>query len=87
MIIFDHLVSESAQPERKETYIPDGDFEGFKWKDGQWVHVNQVFDFKLKEGEFPVDEAIMDEQGNINENKLLEQSIRNEEKAKKKAGK
>jgi hypothetical protein len=87
MIIFDHLVSESEQPERKETYIPDGDFEGFKWKDGQWVHVNQVFDFKLKDGEFPVDEAIRDPQGNINENRLLEQSLKNEEKGKKKAGK
>jgi hypothetical protein len=87
MIIYDHLVSETQQPERMETYIPDGDFEGFKWKDGQWVHVNQVFDFKLKEGEFPVDEAIRDDQGKINENKLLEQSLKNEEKGKKKTGK
>ena len=31
MIVYDHLISESNEPERKETMIPDGDFEGFKW--------------------------------------------------------
>ncbi len=87
MIIYDHLMSETEEPDRKETYIPDGDFEGFKWKDGQWVHVNQVFDFKLKDGEFPVDEALMDDQGNVNEGKLMEQSIKNEQKGKKKVTK
>ena len=50
MIIFDHLISESNEPERKETYVPDGDYEGFKWKDGQWVHVEKVFNFTLERG-------------------------------------
>jgi len=84
MIIFDHLISESNEPERKETYVPDGDFEGFKWKDGQWVHVEKVFNFTLKEGQEPIDNIIRDKDGNINEQKLLEQSRKNEEKAKKK---
>lgn len=84
MIIFDHLISESDEPERKETYIPDGDFEGFKWQNGQWVHVDQVFDFKLKDGEFPQDATIKDAQGNIDEKKLMEQSEKNLENAKKK---
>ncbi|MEJ7738578.1 MAG: hypothetical protein WKF97_14200 [Chitinophagaceae bacterium] len=83
MIIYDHLISETDEPEKKDTYIPDGDFEGFKWKDGQWVHVDKVFDFKLKDGEFPVDEAIRNNEGNINEEKLMERSIQNEQKAKK----
>ena len=41
MIIFDHLISETEEPHKKDTYIPDGDFEGFKWVNGQWMHVGQ----------------------------------------------
>lgn len=84
MIIYDHLISESEEPNRKETYIPDGDFEGFRWENGQWVHVNKVFNFKLKEGEVPQEATIKDEGGNVNEKKLMEQSEKNMQNAKKK---
>ncbi len=84
MIIYDHLISESEEPNRKETYIPDGDFEGFRWENGQWVHVDKVFNFKLKEGEVPQEATIKDEGGNVNEKKLMEQSEKNMENAKKK---
>ncbi|MEO5685393.1 MAG: hypothetical protein ABIQ88_22290 [Chitinophagaceae bacterium] len=84
MIIYDHLISESEEPARKETYIPDGDFEGFRWENGQWVHVDKVFNFKLKEGEVPQEATIKDDGGNINEKKLMEQSEKNIENAKKK---
>lgn len=84
MIIYDHLMSETEQPERKESYIPDGDFEGFKWKNGQWVHVNQVFNFRLQDGEFPQEQTIRDAEGNIDEKKLQEQSEKNMKKATKK---
>ncbi|MFT3934396.1 MAG: hypothetical protein QM726_12310 [Chitinophagaceae bacterium] len=84
MIIYDHLISESEEPNRKETYIPDGDFEGFRWENGQWVHVDKVFNFKLNNGEFPQDATIMDEGGNVNEKKLMEQSEKNMQDAKKK---
>jgi hypothetical protein len=80
MIIYDHLISESDEPAKKETYIPDGDFEGFKWKNGQWVHVDKVFDFKLKDGQAPKDAVILDDQGNIDEQKLEEASRKNLEK-------
>ncbi|MBC7874332.1 MAG: hypothetical protein H7Y01_10070 [Ferruginibacter sp.] len=72
MIIFDHLISETDQPEKKDTYIPDGDFEGFKWLNGQWVHVNKVFDFKLEDGGFPKEATILDDAGNIDEKQLEE---------------
>ena len=85
MIIFDHLISETDEPEKKETYIPDGDFEGFKWKNGQWVHVDKVFNFSLKEGEAPMEEALRDNEGNINESKLIEQSLKNQQLGDKKA--
>ena len=28
MIIYEHLISESGEPQKKYTYIPDGDYEG-----------------------------------------------------------
>lgn len=84
MIVFDHLISETEEPEKKNTYIPDGTYEGFKWKEGQWVHVDKVFDFQLQDGQFPVDDKLRDDQGNIDEKKLEEASQRNVEKAKKK---
>ena len=54
MIIFDHLISESNEPQKKYTFIPDGDYEGFKWQDGKWVHIDKVFTYKLRDGEAPV---------------------------------
>lgn len=54
LIIFDHLVSESNEPKKKYTLIPDGDYEAFQWKNGQWLHIDKVFDLKLKDGEAPV---------------------------------
>ena len=83
MIVFDHLISETEEPEKKNTYIPDGSYEGFKWKDGLWVHVDKVFDFQLQDGQFPVDDKLRDDQGNIDEKKLEEASQKNIEKAKR----
>ncbi|MFI5155037.1 MAG: hypothetical protein ACHQEM_02575 [Chitinophagales bacterium] len=80
MIVYDQLISESDEPENKETYVPDGDFEGFKWQDGLWVHVPQLFDFKLKDGEFPQEQKILDDAGTTNEQKLSEQSEKNNQK-------
>jgi hypothetical protein len=87
MIIYDHLISETEEPDRKETYIPDGDFEAFKWKDGQWVHVDKVFDYKVKDGEFPMENLLRDKDGNINEEKLIEQSEKNKARGQKPAAK
>lgn len=83
MIVYDHLISETDEPGKKDTYIPDGDFEGFKWDKGQWVHVDKVFNFTLKDGESPMEQAILDKEGKVNEDKLIEQSIKNQEKGKK----
>ena len=85
MIVFDHLVSETEEPDKKNTYIPDGTYEGFKWSNGQWVHVDKVFNFALKDGQFPVDQTIMDEHGNIDEKKLEDASQKNIERAEKKS--
>jgi hypothetical protein len=54
MILFDHLISETNEPQKKYTLIPDGDYEGFVWKNGQWVHIDKVFTQKLEDGQAPV---------------------------------
>lgn len=80
MILYDHLISETNQPENKWTYVPDGDDEGFKWINGKWVHITKVFNMKLKDGQFPVDNPIYDSKGNPDEKKLKEQSDKNKKK-------
>jgi hypothetical protein len=81
LIVYDNLVSETNEPDKKDTYIPDGDFEGFKWKDGQWVHVDKLFDYKLKDGDYPKEKMILDNNGKPDEQKLMEQSIKNQQKS------
>jgi hypothetical protein len=69
IIILEHLVSETNEPLKKWTYIPDGDYEGFKWKNGKWVHVEKVFNQITELGKEPVPVPLKDAQGNtIDEN-------------------
>ena len=70
MIIYEHLISESGEPKKKYTYIPDGDYEGLVWKDGKWIHIQKIFTQKTAEGHEPVPQPIRDAQGNIDESKL-----------------
>jgi hypothetical protein len=78
LILFDHLVSESKEPEKKFTYIPDGDYMGLKWEAGKWVFVeNPVTGLTLKDGNEPRPDLLMDDNGAVNEGKLDEQSERN----------
>jgi hypothetical protein len=66
MIIYDHLISETNEPNKKYTYIPDGDYEGFQWVNGQWLHIDKVFDFKLKDGEAPVPDGLDENKQKLN---------------------
>ncbi len=85
MVVFDHLIPEGDEPARKDTYVPDGDFEAFQWKDGRWVHVEkQLFSFRLKDGQFPMEAKVLDDQGKADEQKLQEASDKNQKKAEKK---
>ncbi|MDN3656628.1 hypothetical protein QWZ08_13370 [Ferruginibacter paludis] len=70
MIVFEHLESESNEPKKKWTLIPDGDYEGFKWKNGQWIHVEKVFNQITPEGKEPVPSPLRETQGNLEEDKL-----------------
>ncbi|MBS1948255.1 MAG: hypothetical protein JST47_10855 [Bacteroidetes bacterium] len=80
MIVYNDLISETNEPKMKDTYVPDGDFQGFKWENGQWVHVDKVFHTNMKDGEFPKEHLILDDNGKPNEQKLIDQSIINMQK-------
>lgn len=84
MILVDHLISETDQPELPWTFIPDGDQEGFKWENGKWVHINKVFKFKLQDGQAPNEDPILDAKGNRNEKKIQEKSDKNKKKENEK---
>lgn len=75
MIIYEHLISETDETQKKYTYIGDGDYEGLKWKDGKWVHINKVFTEVTKEGEEPVPSPIRDEKGDIDPAKLKDKGL------------
>ncbi len=70
MIVVEHLVSESNEPKKKWTLVGDGDYEGFKWKNGKWVHVEKIFNQVTPEGQEPVPSPIRDAKGNIDDTKL-----------------
>jgi hypothetical protein len=80
MILVDHLIYENEGDEFAWNLVPDGDYEGFKWKNGKWVHVDKVFHFKLEDGQAPVEDPIMDLMGNKNEEKLKQKTETNKTK-------
>jgi hypothetical protein len=83
LVVFDELISENNEPEKKDTYVPDGEFEAFQWKNGKWVHLQKgIFTAKMKDGDFPREAQILNEEGKANEAQLQAQSEKNKTKAK-----
>ncbi len=72
MIIKEHLISETDEPEKKYSLIGDGDYEGFIWKNGKWNYVLKVFDTKTPNGQAPIPAPIRDQDGRIDNKKLKE---------------
>lgn len=70
MIVVEHLVSESNDPNKKWTLVGDGDYEGFKWQGGKWLHVDKVFNVVTPDGQAPVPNPLRDASGNLDEKKL-----------------
>ncbi|RYY55243.1 MAG: hypothetical protein EOO09_11200 [Chitinophagaceae bacterium] len=90
IILADHLVSESDEPENAWTLVPDGDNEAYKWENGKWVHIDKAFDFEIDMnnvdpylGKPPMGDPILDRQGNTNEQKLQDKSEKNRQSEKK----
>lgn len=84
IILIDHLISDTNEPDSPWSFVPDGDYEGFKWQKGKWVHIDKVFNYKLEDGQAPVGDQLMDIKGKKDENKLQLKSDSN--KVKKPGG-
>jgi hypothetical protein len=55
MIYMDKLVSQVNDPNRKYTYVPSGEYDGFKWSNGAWNLVENLIPIDaLKDGQAPV---------------------------------
>jgi hypothetical protein len=68
-IVFDELISESNTPQKKWTLVSDGEHEGFKWNNGKWIHIRNLFAGQpAKKYEAP--KTIKDANGNIDPGKL-----------------
>jgi hypothetical protein len=82
LVVYDELIPENNEPEKKDTYVPDGDFQAFQWKNGKWVHLEKeiLTTIKLKDGQFPQDAKLLDANGNADEQQLQAQSEKNVKK-------
>ncbi|MCH8904074.1 MAG: hypothetical protein IIA45_09195 [Bacteroidetes bacterium] len=53
IIVYDHLIPlNPLQEGMYEFYVPDGSYEGFKYKKGKWHYINKVFDQTFEEPPF-----------------------------------
>jgi hypothetical protein len=84
MIVVEHLVSESNEPKKKWTYVGDGDYEAFKWKNGKWVHIEKLFSQVTPLGKEPVPNPVRDASGNFDESKLKGAEVPEEKPAEEK---
>lgn len=59
MIVYDRVISEVNQPQRRNTLVPSGMVDGMKWTNFQWQPVQDVVPImKLKDGQAPVNGVI-----------------------------
>lgn len=58
-VIFDQLASEVGDPNKKYTYVPVGQMDGFQWQNDHWQFIeNPLPILKLKDGQAPIDGVI-----------------------------
>jgi hypothetical protein len=54
-VVYDHLESETNDPNRRYTYVPTGQYDGFRWQNGMWTMVKDLIPITiLREGEQPI---------------------------------
>jgi len=55
VIVFDRLVSQMNDPHRKYTYVPSGEYDGFRWANDMWNYLRDLLPIKiLHDGEQPL---------------------------------
>ncbi len=54
VIVFDKLVSQMNDPHRKYTFVPSGEYDGFKWDNEMWNYLRGLMQARiLQDGEQP----------------------------------
>lgn len=62
-VYFDKLVSQINDPNRKYTFVPSGEYDGFKWGTDKWVLVHDLITVQiLKDNEAPSGAPIKDKE-------------------------
>ncbi len=57
VIIFDNLSSQVNDPNRKYTYVPSGQYDGFKWGGEMWNYIFNLIPIReLQDGEAPLED-------------------------------
>jgi hypothetical protein len=85
MIVFDHLVSETGFVNQRNTFVPDGDYEGLKWENGIWVYQPKIMcNCPLSKekidpllGKPPMGDPLFDKDGMRDEQKIQDKSKKN----------
>jgi len=77
MVIMDHLMSPSGEPEKKYTLVPGGDYEGMKWGNNRWQYIPMLAMESRGDGNEPRPELLLDDTGLPDETKLQQQSEKN----------
>ena len=68
-IVFDELSSESNTPNKKWTLVPDGEYNGFLWKNGKWVMTTNLF-AGAPPKKYSAEKTIRDANGTIDPTKM-----------------
>lgn len=58
-IFYDRLVSQVNDPNRKYTFVPSGEYDGFKWSKEKWQKVNDLIPIEEREnGQAPTPQPL-----------------------------
>ena len=68
-VVFDELSSESDTPNKKWTLVPDGEYNGFVWKNGKWIMTTNLF-AGAPPKKYSAEKTIRDAKGTIDETKM-----------------
>ncbi len=77
MIIFDFLVSETGEPDKRYTLVPGGDYSALTWKNGAWEYIARLDVDMLGDGNEPKPALILNDDGSAKEDVLQKQSEKN----------
>jgi len=59
LVVFDRLISQVNDPNRKYTYVPSGQYDGLRWREGRWIWVDDLIPIQdMKDGDAPAPKPV-----------------------------